>query len=131
MELYLQAAALVLIAVILGLVLNAQQKVFGVLLSLGTCGIVCLGVVRYLEPVLETLDKLRDLAGISDQMLSILLKTAGIGLVSELVGLICVDGGYGSLGKGLHILSNAVILWLSLPLFDQLLNLLQEVLGQG
>ena len=129
MELYLQAAALVLIAVILGLVLDSKQKVFGTLVSLAACCLVCLTLIRFLEPVIAFLDKLQDLAGISDQMLSIVLKVSGVGLVSELAGMICADGGHGSMGKAVKLLSNAVILWLSLPLFQQVLDLLQEVLG--
>lgn len=129
MELYIQSAALVLITVILGLVLNAQQKVYGVLAALAASCMLCVAVVRYLGPVVELLDKLRSLAGISDQLLSILLKSTGVSLLGELACLICSDAGNASVGKAVQLLSNAVILWLSLPLFDQLLELLQEVLG--
>ena len=128
MEVYLRAAALVLIAVILGLVLDSKQKVYGVLLSLGACAAVCVTAVRFLEPVVAMLDALQELAGISDRMLSIVLKATGVGLVSEVAGLICTDSGNASMGKAVTLLSNGVILWLSLPLFQQLLDLLQEVL---
>lgn len=128
MEIYLRAAALVLIALILGLVLDAKQKVYGVLLSLGACVLVCTAMIRFLDPVLSMLDRLQKLAGISDGMLSIVLKATGVGLVSEVAGLICADSGNASMGKAVKLLSNAVILWLSLPLFQQLLDLLQEVL---
>lgn len=129
MELYIQSAALVLLAVILCLMLNSQHRVFAVLAALAACCMLWAAAVRYLSPVVELMDKLRDLAGISNQMLSILLKSAGVGLVSELACLICTDAGNASMGKAVQILSNSVILWLSLPLFEQLLELLQEVLG--
>jgi len=128
MELYLRAAALVLIAVILGLVLDSKQKVYGVLLSLGACALVSITAARFLEPVVAMLEDLRELAGISDRMLSIVLKATGVGLVSEVAGMICTDSGNASMGKAVNLLSNGVILWLSLPLFQQLLDLLQEVL---
>jgi len=125
----MKSAAMVLVALIFGLVLNAQNKVFGAFVVLAACCMICVGLVRYLWPVVELLDKIRNLAGISNQMLSILLKSAGIGLVGELACLICSDGGNASLGKAMQLLSNGAILWISLPLFDQLLELLQEVLG--
>ena len=131
MELYIQAAAMVLVVVILGLMLNVQHKGMANLASLAACCMLCVAVVRYLQPVVELLGKIRSLAGISDQMLSILLKSTGVGLVSELACLICADAGNASMGKAVQILSNAVILWISLPLFDQLLELLQEVLGSA
>ena len=129
MEVYLQASALVLIAVILGMVLDAKQKVYATLLSLGVCTLVCVAALGFLSPLVQMLQRLRDLAGISDRMFSIVLKVSGVGLVSELAGLICSDGGNSSMGKAVKLMSNAVILWLSLPLFEQLLDLLQEVLG--
>lgn len=131
MELYLQATALVLIAVVLILMLGSQHKSMATLLSLGVCCMVCVAAVRYLSPVIELLTGLRDLAGISGQMLSILLKSAGIGLLSELASVICADAGEGALGKAIGVLSNGVILYISLPLFQELIELLQEVLGQA
>lgn len=129
MELYLQSAAMVLVVVILGLMLNVSGKGMANLVSLAVCCMVSVGIVRYLQPVVSLLDRIRTVAGISDQMLSILLKSAGVGLISELAGLICADAGYASMGKAVQILSNAVILWICLPLVEQLLDLLQEVLG--
>lgn len=129
MELYLQSTALVLIAVVLGLMLSQQHKPMAALLSLGACCLICVSAVRYLGPVMDLLSRLKDMAGISSQMLSILIKAAGIGLVSELASLICSDAGDNALGKAVQLLSNGVILWISLPLMEELLELLQEVLG--
>ena len=62
-------------------------------------------------------------------MVKILLKAVGEGLVSEVGALLCTDSGNGSLGKLLQLLGSAVVLWLSLPLFTMLLELIQELLG--
>lgn len=131
MELYLQSTALVLIAVILGLMLSGQHKSIATLLSLAVCCMLCVSAVRYLSPVMDLLTRLRDLAGVSGQMLSILIKAAGIGLLSELACLVCADAGDSALGKAVQFLSNGVILWISLPLMEQLLEILQEVLGKA
>ena len=128
MELYLQSTALVLIAVVLGLMVSQQHKPLAVLLSLAACCLICISAVRYFSPVVDLLEKLRDLADISNQMLSILLKAAGISLLAELASLICADAGENALGKVAQLLSNGVILWISLPLMEELIELLQEVL---
>ena len=47
-----------------------------------------------------------------------------------LAGLLCADAGESALGKALQILSNAAILWLSLPLFRQIIGLIGEVLAE-
>lgn len=63
-------------------------------------------------------------------MLGLLLKAVGIGLVSQIAGAVCTDAGNGALARQLQLLGNAAILYLSLPLFSGLLELLQEILGE-
>lgn len=128
MELYLTATALVFIALILVLTLGDQSKVMGGVLTLATCCIVCISAVHYLEPALQLLQQLKQLAQISSESLAILLKTAGIALISELASLVCLDAGQAALGKAAQLLATSVILWLSIPLVEQLVLLLQEVL---
>ena len=126
---YIRWTALVLIGVILSLVVGKQSRDMSLLLSLAVCVLVSLGALGFLEPVTELMAELRRLGGLDSQAVSILLKAAGIGVLSELAGTLCADAGEGALGKVLQILSNAVILWLSLPLIRQILTLIEEVLA--
>lgn len=127
---YLQWTAVILIGLILSLVLGKQSRDMSLLLTLAVCVLVCLGALEFLEPVTELLRELRQLGGLDSQAVSILLKAAGIGLLSELAGLLCADAGESALGKAFQILSNAAILWLSLPLFRQIIDLIGEVLAE-
>ena len=128
---YLRWTAVVLIGVILSLVLGKQSKDMSLLLTLAVCVMVSMAAVGFLEPVMELLRRLRRLGDLDSQAVSILLKCAGIGVLSELVGLLCADAGETALGKSLQILSNAAILWLSLPLFQQILTMIEGVLAQN
>ena len=94
------------------------------------CCIAASIAVSYLEPVLDLLWELNDIGEMQDGMLGILLKVAGIALVSELAGMICSDAGNGSLGKTLQLLGSAAILYLSIPIFNTLLTLIREILGE-
>jgi stage III sporulation protein AD len=85
--------------------------------------------LTYLQPVVDFIRQLQATAQLDDGMLEILLKAVGIGLIGEIASLICADTGNAALGKSLQLLSAAVILWLSLPLLTQLLELLQQILG--
>ena len=60
---------------------------------------------------------------------SIALKCAGIGLLTELIGLVCADAGERAMAKALEVLGAATIVWLSLPLIRQLLSLIEGVLS--
>ena len=128
---YIRWAALVLIGLILSLVVGRQSKDMSLLLTLAVCVLVCVGVMEFLEPVTEFLRQVRKLGGLDSEAVSILLKSAGIGLLAELAGLLCADAGESALGKALQILSSAAILWLSLPLFQQVLTLIEGVLAQN
>lgn len=130
MELYLQAAALVLVAVILILLLGKQSKDLSAILTIAVCCLVCIAAGMFLEPVAQFLSELRKLGDLDSELVTVLLKCAGIGFLSELIGLVCADAGESSLGKALQFLSNGVILFLSLPLLRQLVAILQEVLMQ-
>lgn len=127
---YIRFAALVLIGLLLSLVLGRQSRDMSLLLTLAVCVMVCLGAMEFLEPVTEFLRQVRRLGELDSEAVAILLKSAGIGLLSELAGLLCADAGESALGKALQILSGAAILWLSLPLFQQVLTLLEGVLAQ-
>ena len=125
---YLRWAAVVLIGLILALVLGKQSMEMGLRLTLAVCVLVSIAALGFLEPVTALLRELDRLGQLDGQALSILIKCAGIGILSELAGLLCADAGEGAMGKALSLLSNAAMLWLSLPLIEQLLNMIGEVL---
>jgi stage III sporulation protein AD len=126
---YLRWAAVVLVGVILTIVVGKQSRDMSLLLTLSVCVMVCIASMHVLEPVLELLRELRRLGGLDPEVCSIALKCAGIGLLTELIDLICADAGERAMGKALEVLGAATIVWLSLPLIRQLLHLIEGVLS--
>ena len=129
MDVFLKSAAGVLIALVVSLAVAKQGKDISLLLTIAVCCMVVTAAVAYLEPVIDFLNRLQTAGNLDGDMLTILLKAAGIGLLSELTALICADAGNGALGKTIQILASAVILWLSIPLFSALISLVEEILG--
>ena len=130
MDAFLQCCGAVLVAVVLILSLGGKGKDMAAVLALFVCCLTLLAAVRYLEPVVEFLNILVQTGNLDKSLVSVLLKAVGIGIVSEIAALICADSGNGSLGKALQILGTAVILWLSIPLFTMVLELIQTLLGE-
>ena len=126
---YLRWAAVVLVGVILALVVGRQSKDMSLLLTLAVCVLVFIAALSFLEPVTELLRELRRLGNLDSEAVSIALKCAGIGLLSELIGLVCADAGESAMGKALEVLSAAAVLWLSMPLIRELLTLIEGVLS--
>lgn len=130
MERFWQAAAAVMVAVMLWIVVSHQGKDFGLLLSIAVCSMVLAVMGRFLEPVVDLLRELEQMGNLQPQWLQIMLKSVGIGMIVEITSLICADAGNSALGKALQILGSGVILWLAIPLFQALLELLQQILGE-
>jgi stage III sporulation protein AD len=130
MELFLKATVVALIASVLGLVLQKQGKDIAMLLILAVSVMIAVAAMNYLEPVITFMTKLANLAELNDEMLRIVLKTTGIGVVGELASMVAADAGNASLGKMIQMLTVGVVLWLAVPLLEQLLDLVTSILGQ-
>lgn len=128
MDIFMKAAAGVLIAAVLSLSLAKQGKDLSLLLSLATVVMVLTAVMVRLSPVFAFFEKLQTIGQLNTDMMQILLKAVGIGLLSEVTALLCEDSGNAALGRALKMLAGVVILWISIPLFESLLELVEEIL---
>lgn len=128
MDRFFAASALVLLTVILILSLRRHNGEMAVLLSLCGCCLVAMVAVGFLAPILEFVRKLRQSTALNNEMLHILLKITGVALTAEIAGTVCSDSGNGALAKTLQMLATAVILYLSLPMMDALLELVEGIL---
>lgn len=126
MGLYWKACAAALLAVVMMLMLRRQE--LGLVLGIAVCAMVALCALHYLEPVIELLESMKDFGELDGELLTVLLKAVGIGLVTEVAGMVCADSGNASLGKSLQLLGTGVILWLSIPLFTALMELIRQIL---
>ena len=128
MDIFLRASALIIIAVILLIVVPKNAKEFAGIVSLCACICLAVSACYILEPVLSFVNELSITTGIDNDMFSILIKITGIGILSEIISLICVDSGNSAMGKGTQLLGTAVILWMSLPLFRLMIETIKTVL---
>lgn len=131
MDIFFQAAAAVLLAVILVMTLKQSNSPMAAVLSLTVCVLVMLGALSFLKPVLAFLDSLRQLGNLPGELVQILLKVTGISVISEIAALVCADSGNASMAQSLKLLSTGVILYLSIPIFQVLIDLVQKLLEGG
>ena len=131
MELYFKGAAGILLAAVLGLALQKQEKDLSAVLTAAVIAMAAVLMLRLLEPVLELLRQLEQVGNLRSDALELLLKAAGIGLTAEVAGLVCADAGNAALAKMLRLLGTAAILCLSVPMFTALLVCITEMVGYG
>lgn len=130
MDLFYKITAAALVTTVLTLVVRREEKDFALLLTMAGCAMAGMVLLTFLEPVLSFLSTLQTLGDLSGDMLLILMKAVGVGLVAEIAGMVCADGGNASLGKVIQLVGSAVILWLSLPIFQMLMDLMIRILGE-
>ena len=128
MDLFWKAAAALLISLILKQ--TVTQKDLSLVFTVTVTVMTGLLFLRYLEPILDFLKKLESMGDLQGNMLQILLKALGISLICRILETLCRDSGNASLGLAVQMLGTAVILWLSLPVFNFFLDMIQKILGE-
>lgn len=129
MSVFIKATAGILTALILWLILHKHTKEYSVLLTMIVCTIVLITTIGFIRPITDFISRIQNTANIDNDLLAIILKVVGIGMIAEFSSLICKDAGNESMGKALQILSSVVVLWISLPVFEKLFLLLDKILG--
>ena len=129
MENYWKACAIMILTVVLGAALGKTEKDLSVVLTLAACCIILMVALKYLSDIMVFLWELGSGIGDRNPFTGILLKIAGVALVTEVSSLFSSDAGNSSLGKAMQILGNSVILFLSLPILEAFLTVIQEIMG--
>ncbi len=129
MDMYVKALAGVLLSLVLILLLGNRSKEMSSVVAMLVCCMTALMAMEYIRPVISFIRQLEEIGGLDQSLVKLVLKAAGIGILSEIASLVCTDSGSSSLGKAVKLLGSAAILWLSLPLFTMMIQLLQEILG--
>lgn len=128
MDIYFKALGAAMISLVLILTLSGTGKDYGILLMiLASCLIICASFA-FLSPVVVFFQDLTSMIHLDSELFSILLKTVGISMVGQIAALICADCGQAALGKTLQLMTNILILWLTLPLLQAMLDLIKEIL---
>ena len=125
----MKSVAGILITVLATLILSKKEKDFSILLVICVCCMIAAVSLGYLKEIIQFIRVLQQKGNLDSDLIGVLLKSVGIGILTEITCMICTDSGNAALGKVIQFLSSSVILWLSIPLFTQLLELIESVLG--
>ena len=129
MDMFWKVAAGILTALILWINLSKSNKDISVLMTMAVCAMAIIASVSFLRPIIDFIKRLQSIGKLDRDLLSVVLKVVGIGIVTEIAVMICKDAGNESMGKTLQFVSAAVVLWMAIPVFERLLSLLDRILG--
>ena len=128
MDRFVEAAAGILVAVIVLAALKRQTPEIAAVLSVLVCAMVGFAAAGFLEPVVAFLRRLQRVGDLEESYVKTLLKIVGISFIAEITELVCQDSGNGALGKVLQFAAGGLMLYLSLPMLTKLLELVEGIL---
>ena len=131
MDLFLKVSAGILLSLVLVLILAKSGKDYSFAIMVIVCCFVCVTAFSFLEPVLDFAKELQSISDLDNEIFTVILKAVGISLLTEIIANICADSGNGAMGKILQMFSGIVVLWLSLPIFSALLELVKDILVEA
>ena len=120
--------AFTLVALMVILIVEKNNKEIGMLLVLVASMCVFLSVFMSVKEIIIVLKKLADGAGINHAYLELLLKVTGIAYLVEIVKNVCMDAGNSTLASKTELAGKVSIAILAIPLITNVVSLIGSVI---
>ena len=128
-EVLVAAVGVLLCAAVLATVLRAQRPELALGLSVAA-GVLVVGLLlKELAPLLASLRRMTSAGGLSDGVLSVVLRAAGVCFVTQWAADTCRDAGQTALAGKAELTGRVLLLLITVPLFEQVLALVSGVVG--
>ena len=123
----LQVAGIALLSAMLILLLRELRAASAVPVRLVSTVFLCLATLSLYAPVLARIRTLFSLGG-GSALAETVLRAVGVGLICEFSASFCRDLGENTLADGVSLFGKLEILVLALPLVDELIEIVGELL---
>ena len=120
----------VLCAALLAVLLRTQRPELALCLCLGAGALVVVLLAQQLVPLVSSVRSMMETGGVSGVYLTVVLKAAGIALVTQLAADTCRDAGETALAVKAELVGRVLLLVLAVPLFEQILSLVTALIRE-
>ena len=131
MQTFLQVAVIGLLTVIFTNLLRKNNAEIGIILSLAACFLIAICLLQLAKPLVDFMSRLRALSGLETELLEPLLKTIGIGFLTQISSNVCADAGEKAIAKMIEICGAVLSLYVAIPLMEAVLEMLESMGGGG
>lgn len=118
-----------IIGVLFAVQLKSVRPEYATYLGMATCVILFFYGISRLSFVVDTLRSIQNYIPISDVYIKALLKIIGVTYIAEFCASICKDAGYQSVAGQIEVVGKLVILALSMPVLQALLETIDGLIG--
>lgn len=119
----IKLAVIVVISLLLIIFLKDVKREFALILTIACAVILFISVAEDFFNVFEKIYNLSLGIGNVNSYVSLMLKILGISLISQFVVDLCRDAGENALASQTEIASKVIILVMTLPLFETVINI--------
>lgn len=124
----IKVAGITIIALILIILIKDTKREFAVILTIATVILLFISIANDFREIAEKLYSLSAGAGSINSYISLMMKILGIALVSQFVVDLCRDSGENALASQTEIAAKVIMLVITLPLFETVINIVTGLL---
>lgn len=117
-----------LIGLVIIIIVKQYRPEFAIYISLVAGVLIIFFVMDKLVNVLELIRSVADKSAINSSFISLLLKITGIAFLAEFAVSVCKDAGEGAIASKIEIGSKVIIIFLSIPVISNLLEMILKIL---
>ena len=128
MEGMIKIALAGMIGVTLCLVLKKDMPALALAITMAVVSVLCYFLLDALRQVLAFMRGLADMAGLADGLFLPVVKCVGIAVITRISSDLCRDAKETAVASAIELAGTAVALFLTLPLFTALINLVKSLI---
>lgn len=121
--------AIALLATTLSVMIKKYNPEYSIFISIVAGIFILCMVLSELTPSIQKINGLISTSGISFEYAKIIFKALGVCFLVQFAADSCNDAGESSLASKIELAGKVLIITMSLPLFEQIIKVVSELLG--
>ena len=117
-----------LVGLIIIIIVKQYRPEFAVYISIASGILILLFVMDKLINIIALIKTFSDNSGINSSFLSVIFKITGIAFLTEFAVSVCKDSGESAIASKIEIGSKVIIIFLSIPIISNLLEVITKIL---
>ena len=117
-----------LIALVIIIIVKQYRPEFAIYVSLVAGILILFFIMDKLTSVIDLIKSVADKSYINSSFIALLLKITGIAFLAEFAVSVCKDSGEGAIASKIEIGSKVIIIFLSIPIISNLLEIVLKIL---
>lgn len=124
----IKIAGIIIVSLVLIIFIKDTEREFSILLSIAVCIMIFMSISDDIVNVAKTIMNITSNNNEINSYINLMVKVLGISLIGQFVIDLCRDSGEGALATQTEIATKIIILTMTLPLFETVINIVTGLL---